>query len=56
LTAELVAPWVIEIELDDRLRVKSAAGGGGGGGAIDDEAPQLAHTKASERRTAKRTR
>jgi len=50
LTAELVAPWVMEIEFDDRLREKSASGGGGGGPA--DEPPHPADINASERRTA----
>jgi len=40
----------MEIEFDDRPRVKSAAGGGGGG--FEEEPPQLAHTDAKERRTA----
>jgi len=53
VTAELTAPCAMEIEFDDRFRVKSAAGGGGGGGAeLEDEPPQLAQTDASERRTA----
>jgi len=38
LTAELVAPCKIEIELEDRFRVKSATGGGGGG--LEEEPPQ----------------
>jgi hypothetical protein len=50
LTAGLAAPWVMEIEFDDRLREKSAAGGGGG--ALEDKPPQLAHNGATERRTA----
>ena len=50
MTAELVAPCAIEMEFDDRLRVKSAVGGGGG--ALEEEPPQLAQTDASERRTA----
>jgi len=44
----------MEIEFEDRLRVKSAAGGGGGG--LEVEPPQLAHTDASERRIAAGTR
>jgi len=40
----------MEIEFADRLREKSATGGGGG--VLEDEPPQLAHTDASERRTA----
>jgi hypothetical protein len=45
----------MEIEFDDRLRLKSATGGGGGGG-LEDEPPQPAHTDASEKRTAAGTR
>jgi hypothetical protein len=51
LTAELAAPWAMEIELDDRLRVKSGAGGSGGV-ATEDEPPQPAQTEPSERRNA----
>jgi hypothetical protein len=50
LTAELVAPCVMEMELEERLSEKSASGGGGGG--PEDELPQPAHIDASERRTA----
>jgi hypothetical protein len=50
LRAGLAAPWMMEIEFDDRLREKSATGGGGR--AFEDEPPQLAHTDASEMRTA----
>jgi len=50
LTAGLAVPWVMEIELDERPTKKSATGGGGG--AFEDKPPQLAHTDASERRTA----
>jgi hypothetical protein len=50
LRAGLAAPWMIEIEFDDRLREKSATGGGSR--AFEDEPPQLAHIDASERRTA----
>jgi hypothetical protein len=42
---------MMEIEFDERLRVKSAAGGGGGGG-LEDEPPQLPQSNARERRTA----
>jgi hypothetical protein len=40
----------MEIEFDDRFRVKSAAGGGGE--EAENEPPQPSHIKASERRTA----
>jgi len=40
----------MEIEFDDRPRVKSAAEGGGG--VLEDVVPQLAHTDARERRSA----
>ena len=55
MTAGLASPWVIVIELDDRLRVKSAAGGGGGGGGLEEEPPQPSHIKAREIRTASGT-
>jgi hypothetical protein len=42
----------MEIELEDKLREKSARGGGGGGAGLEDVPPQLAQTDASERRTA----
>ncbi len=51
VTAELVAPCEMEIEFDDRARVKSTAGGGGGGGGLEDEPPQASHSNAS-RKTA----
>ncbi len=51
LTAELVAPWVMEIEFDDTLSEKSASGGGGGG-ELEDEPPQPAYMDASETRIA----
>ena len=47
--AELAAPCVIEMEFDERFRVKSAAGGGGG--ELENEPPQPSHKNASERRT-----
>ncbi len=51
--AELAAACVIEIEFDDRFRVKSAAGGGGG--KPENEPPQPSHNNASERRTGSGT-
>ena len=50
LTEGLVAPWAMEMEFDDRARVKSAKGGGGGG--LEDEPPQPTLVHTSERRTA----
>jgi hypothetical protein len=50
LTGGLEAFCAMEIELDDRLSVKSAAGGGGGGG-LEDEPPQLPQINDSGRRT-----
>jgi len=44
----LVAPCTMEIEFDDRLRVKSASGGGGG---LEHAPPQSAEIRASEGRT-----
>ena len=49
LTEGLVAPCAMEIEFDDKLRVKSGAGGGGG--ELEDAAPQPAQIRTSERRT-----
>ena len=53
MTAGLVAPCVIKIEFDDRLRVKSATGGGGGG--PDPELPQLVQLNRIGRRIASGT-
>jgi hypothetical protein len=54
LMAGLVMPWVMEIELDDKLNVKSGAGGGGGG--LEEEVvPQPAEIKASKTRISSGT-
>ena len=50
LTEGLVAPWAMEMEFDDRARVKSAKGGRGGV-ELEDAPPQPAQIHASERRT-----
>jgi len=48
-TAELVAPWAMEIEFDERARAKSATGGGR---EIEvEEPPQPAIAKVMERKT-----
>jgi hypothetical protein len=54
LTGGLAVPWVMEIESDDKFRVKSAAGGGGGGGA-EEVLPHPAHTNARVGRIASGT-
>ena len=47
LTEGLVAPCGMEIEFDDKLRVKSGAGGGGG--ELEDAAPQPAQIHGTGR-------
>jgi hypothetical protein len=44
----------MEIEFDDKFRMKSAVGGGGGGGA-EEVLPHPAPTSASRRRVANGT-